>query len=97
VDTGSDGTLIPSSELEAIEAIAVGEAVLRGILGDTRVVHLFEVDLHLDNLMLPSILAAADDQGQEIILGRNVINKLILLLDGPAAQIELLDQRPRSR
>jgi hypothetical protein len=68
VDTGSDGTLIPSGELETAEAIPVGDALLRGILGDTRVVHLFEVDLHLDRVVLPNVLAAADDQGQEVTL-----------------------------
>jgi hypothetical protein len=97
VDTGSDGTLVPSSVLEAVEAIAVGDAVLRGILGDTRVVHLFEVDLHLEDVVLPGVLAAADDQGQEVILGRNVINKLILMLDGPAAELVLVGERPGRR
>jgi hypothetical protein len=55
------------------------------------------VDLHLDALTLPSVLVAADDQGDEILLGRNVLNTLILLLDGQSLQIDLFESRPYLR
>jgi len=35
-----------------------------------------------------------DEQGQEILLGRNVLNKLIVLLDGPGRQADVLVHRP---
>jgi hypothetical protein len=44
VDTGSDATLIPSRYLETIEAIDLGDAVLRSVLGEARGVHLFELE-----------------------------------------------------
>lgn len=94
VDTGADGTLVPTSYLELAEAIGVGDAILRSVLGEVREVHLFEVDLHLDALTLPGVLVAADDQGNEVLLGRNVLNKLILLLDGQSRQTDLLESRP---
>jgi hypothetical protein len=47
VDTGADGTLIPTEYLEQVEAVGVGDAFLHGVLGETREVHLYEVDLHL--------------------------------------------------
>jgi predicted aspartyl protease len=97
VDTGADGTLIPSLYLEQAGAIGVGDAVLRGVLGEARDVHLFEVDLHLDALVLPDVLVAADDQGDEILLGRNVLNKLILLLDGQSRQTDLFESPPHRR
>ncbi|MFQ5859514.1 MAG: hypothetical protein ACE5LU_28280 [Anaerolineae bacterium] len=43
-----------------------------------------------DNPALPGISAVGDDQGDEIILGRNVLNQLRLLLDGPANITEVL-------
>ena len=88
VDTGADGTLVPTAYLEVAEAIGVGDAILRSVLGESREVHLFEVDLHFDGLTLPGVLVAADDQGSEVLLGRNVLNKLILLLDGLSGQTE---------
>lgn len=94
VDTGSDATLIPNTYLEQIEAIVSGDAVLHGVLGETREVHLYEVDLHIDTLLLPDVLIVGDDYGTEIIIGRNVLNKLILLLDGQHSETDIFEQRP---
>lgn len=97
IDTGADGTLVPTEYLEQVEAIGVAEAILHGILGESREVHLYEVDLHINTLALPGVLVAGYDQGQEIILGRNVLNKLVLLLDGHSRQTDLFELRPEWR
>jgi predicted aspartyl protease len=97
VDTGADGTLIPSTYLEQAGAIGVGDALLRSVLGEVREVHLFEVDLHINSVKLPGVLVAADDQGGEILLGRKVLNKLIVLLDGQSQQTDILSSRPNLR
>ena len=94
VDTGSEGTLFPTHYLEQVEAIDVGDAILHGVLGEAREVHLYEVDLHIGALLLPSIIVVGDDQGSEVLLGRNVLNKLILLLDGRSGETELFEKRP---
>ena len=95
VDTGSDATLIPNQYLEQVEAVDSGDAVLRSALGETREVHLYEVDIHLDSRLVPGVIVVGDDYGAEIVLGRDVLNKLILLLDGPRNEIEVFDQHPR--
>ena len=46
---------------------------------------------------LPAVEVAADDLGEDILLGRNVLNKLILLLDGPRAQAGVLTRRQADR
>lgn len=97
IDTGSDGTLIPTNLLEDVEAIDIGSAILHGILGESREVHLYEVDLYIESLMIPSITAIGNDFGTELILGRNVLNKLIILLDGHLAETDLLEKRPQAR
>ena len=95
VDTGSDGTLIPTHYLEQVEAIDVGDAILHGVLGEAREIHLYEVDLHIGALLLPSVVVVGDDQGSEVLLGRNVLNKLIILLDGQNSETELFEKRPQ--
>lgn len=95
LDTGSDGTLIPSQYLERVEAIDLGDAVLRSVLGEAREVHLYEVDMYIDSLLLPSVVVVGNDHDDEVLLGRNILNKLILLLDGQRNETELFEQRPQ--
>ena len=97
VDTGSDGTLIPTEYLERVEAIGIGDAVLYGVVGEARRVHLNEIDLHIGSLLLPGVVVVGDDHGHEVILGRNILNKLVVLLDGPRRETELFERRPQWR
>ena len=89
VDTGADGPLIPIVYLRHVQAYPIAEAFLRSHWGERRRVHLFRVDLRIADLVLPGITVVGDDQGQEIVLGRDVLNKLRLLLDGPVHEIEI--------
>jgi hypothetical protein len=101
IDTGGDFTLVPLSWLLRIDAPEVRYAYLRGLWGEQRQVTLYLVDLHLDKGVLPGIEVVgfegdADETGeeQEVVLGRNVLNLLILLLDGPREQTDVLARRP---
>ena len=91
VDTGADATLVPSVHLRAINAGETCTARLRSHWGESRTVIVHLVDLEVADQLLPAIEVIADDQGEDILLGRNVLNKLILLLDGPRAQTDVLN------
>ena len=91
VDTGADMTIAPAELMEQMEALRVIETDLVSQWGDLHSVTLYLVDLEIENLLLPGIYIAGDETASEIILGRNVLNKLPLFLDGPEQQTELLD------
>ena len=91
VDTGADGTLAPTKYLQQIEASVGGESSIRSQWGERRVVDLYLIDVEIDRLTLPGIWVVGDESGEEIVLGRNVLNRLRLLLDGPVATTEVLD------
>lgn len=86
LDTGSDGSLVPLAYLQQILAPALVDAHIRSHWGEDRAVQLFLVDIELGDLRLPGVLVVGDEQGDEIVLGRNILNKLRLVLDGPASQ-----------
>ncbi len=89
VDTGADGTIIPVGylrEIGARRAFAVG---LKSQWGERRQVFLYLVDVRIDTIPLSGIYVVGDELGNEAILGRNVLNHLKLLLDGPNALAEL--------
>jgi predicted aspartyl protease len=90
IDSGcSDGTLIPIDVLEEVGARHVGEARLRGILGNRRSVDVYLVSLRIGPNPVHAARAVAVPEGDEIILGRNVLNHLVITLNGPASVIEI--------
>jgi predicted aspartyl protease len=89
IDTGADGTIIPIEYLQQIGARRAFEAGLRSQWGERRAVFLYLVDLQIGELTLPGIYVVGDELGEEIVLGRNVLNQLRLLLDGPAGLTQL--------
>ena len=90
LDTGSDATLVPLRHLQGIGARRVFEAGLRSQWGERRAVFLYLVDVQLGTLTLPGVYVVGDDLGDEVVLGRDVLNRLRLTLDGPALVTRLL-------
>jgi predicted aspartyl protease len=97
VDTGADATLAPLDQLEGIEAEEIYQARLRGYWGQVRSVSVYLVDLQVAGFNLPGIEVIGDDSAKDVLLGRNVLNRLILLLDGPAGRSDILQNAPRHR
>jgi predicted aspartyl protease len=83
VDTGADGTLVPVEYLQQIQASVEGHSGLRSQWGERRSVNLYLVDVEIEGLILPGIWVVGDDLSDEIVLGRNVLNRLRIFLDGP--------------
>ncbi len=83
LDTGADGTLVPQRHLDIIGARRVMETGLRSQWGERRVVYLYLVTFRIGEIELPGTYVVGDDQSDEIVLGRNVLNQLKIWLDGP--------------
>ena len=108
IDTGADFTIVPLHWLLDIHAPEARSAYVRGMWSERQLITLYLVDIHLEHGTLPAmevigietddeIMNDADieaDQEQEVILGRNVINLLWLLLEGPRQQTTILERRP---
>jgi hypothetical protein len=101
VDTGSDFTLVPWRWLLQLDAPASRPAFVRGLWSTRREVTLYLVDIHCGDFVLPGVevIGVQADQGafegEEVVLGRNVLNLFILLLEGPAHKTNLLERRPK--
>ena len=89
VDTGADATLIPVAQLREIAAFEVIESSVTSHWGDVRAVRLYLIDLEVGTHLLPSVIVVGDEYGKDVILGRDVLNKLRLLLDGPNKEAQL--------
>ena len=90
IDTGADATILPRSLVEQVEAPFVDDAWLSSQWGEWFSVKTFTVDIGFGEFRLPAVRVVADERSNEIILGRNVLNRLQLRLDGPKLESELL-------
>lgn len=97
VDSGADVTIAPTALLTSVGAEEIFSGHLRAHWGGRRPVTVSLVDLEIEGQLLPGIEVAGDEQGQDVLLGRNVLNKLVVLLDGPRRLTEVLGQRPDNR
>lgn len=90
VDTGADGTVVPAECVAQLDLVPIDQVRLRGQWDEGRLAHVYLVDLQIAQNRLPDVEIVEDRLGQEILLGRNVLNRLRLLLDGPAEMTEVL-------
>ncbi|MEK7276781.1 MAG: retroviral-like aspartic protease family protein [Chloroflexota bacterium] len=92
VDTGADATVVPLRYLLEIGAEETAPGWLRGVAGDRRPVALYFVDVHVGELRFPNVRVIGDKLTDDLLLGRDVLNKLALFLDGPMLQFYVVDE-----
>lgn len=88
LDTGADATIVPKRLLQSIQARPLMSRHVRSYIGEQRVVRTYAVDVIVGGITLPAIEVIGDDV-QEPLLGRDVLNRLRVILDGPRQKIEV--------
>lgn len=84
VDTGADMTIVPTEIIEALDAPQQYAARMRAFAtGSIRPVAIHQIDNIVNQTRIPALDVIADDMGDQVILGRNFLNKFRIVLDGP--------------
>jgi hypothetical protein len=97
VDTGSDASLIPLALLSELEAEETAPGWLVSITGERKPVPLFFIDVYIGEQAIPGIRVIGEPDTHEVILGRDVLNKLAIFLDGPQSMVVIPDERTVNR
>jgi predicted aspartyl protease len=92
IDTGADITIVPETVAKQVKAVPLNPGQLESQWGDIHPITIYLLDIELADQILPGVVVAGDPYADEIILGRNVLNKLALFLDGPQQQTDILDE-----
>ena len=89
LDTGADLTAVPATVIEQLRLMPAGEIEVEGYDGRCTTIRAYDVNLEIDHLTITGLLVIgfAEDY---VLLGRDVLNQLRLLLDGPALTTEIL-------
>jgi hypothetical protein len=91
VDSGADATIIPLNYLHQIQARRSRKSWMRGVTGGRMLVDLFSISLQLGPLVQTHLEVVSDVQNNEAILGRDVLNHLVVTLNGPGNSVEIID------
>lgn len=89
IDSGSDGSMIPFEVLLDIGAEYVETRRVRGVFSRARSMNLYFVDVQLGGYDIPAIRVVAIEPGQTAIIGRDILNHLIVTLDGIGSITEI--------
>jgi len=89
VDSGADATIVPKAILDEIQATFADDAYLRSPWGERRRVRLYVVDVRIGDWTLPGVTIVGDERASELIVGRDVLNRLRVPLDGPALHLHV--------
>jgi predicted aspartyl protease len=93
VDTGADCTLVPEATARALRLPAIGEMWIEGVAGASR-----RATVHAARVEFAGVCRTARvvSLGDEAILGRDLLNGVVALFDGPALTLSLTGvTRPR--
>ena len=90
IDTGVDITVVPMRYLHQVGARRISGGRARSLWGDARDVNVYAISLKLNGLQFAALQVLADDLGDEIVVGRAVLNRLKIVLDGPAMMTEII-------
>lgn len=89
VDSGADATIIPINYLQAIKARRTRKAWMRGTTGDRTLVDLYVIAVGVGDLKqgYHEVIGSALDD--EILIGRDILNHLLVVLNGPAQSVQI--------
>ncbi len=89
VDSGADATMLPITALQAAGGRYVETRQMRGVVGAAYPVDLYLITVQIGPHTIPAIRAIAAAHKAEPIIGRDVLNRLVIILNGPAGVTEV--------
>lgn len=88
-DSGADGTMLPHDILIAVEAEYEDTVLLRGTAGGVQRLDRYTVRIRIEEKTIDSVSAVATAAGSEPLIGRDVLNHLVVTLNGSAGYTEV--------
>ena len=89
IDSGADATLLPAELLKRLRAPRIDARILRTITNERKTVTLYRVWLQIGPYRLPTVSVVGIPTLASAVLGRDVLNHLIVTLNGLATMTEI--------
>jgi hypothetical protein len=92
IDSGADGTMLPTAVLEKIQASYVDSVRMSGVTGTVERRDRYRVRFQIGEIVIKGIDAVAIEVENESLISRAVLNQLVVTLNGLAAELTIADQ-----
>jgi predicted aspartyl protease len=89
LDSGADATMIPVHLLKRIGAEKVDQRRMTDASDLSYLVDIYEVAVRIGIFTIPQVHAIANRKNREVTIGRDVLNYLIVTLNGLAYTVEI--------
>lgn len=89
IDTGADRSVLPGRAVAALGLVEDGRLRFQGFAGGVVELPIFLVDLRIQDLPAVTVRAVLGEHEPLILLGRDILNSLRLVLDGPPQILEI--------
>ena len=89
VDSGADASMIPINVLRAVGAKRLGKRRVRGISGLAYSAEIYLATIRIGPHLIRAMQVIAVKTNKEAIIGRDVLNDLVVTLNGLAGVIEV--------
>lgn len=89
LDSGGDATMLPVNVLHRVNALYVETRQMRGVVSYPIEVDTYLATIQIGIYTLPGIEVIAMDNDAEAIIGRDVLNQLIVTMNGLASVVEI--------
>ena len=89
LDTGADISVIPAGVVDRLQLVALDQLLISGFGGHIRRVPIYLVGLAVHNFDRVLLRAVASRDEPYVLLGRDVLNRHRVLLDGPNLVVEI--------
>lgn len=89
VDSGADALMLPINVLQKVGARFLEEMLMRGVIGHGQNVSVYLVNIRIGSHSVPNVKVVAMENTDEVIVGRSVLNQLIITLNGLAEVAEI--------
>ncbi len=89
VDTGADATMIPLQYPRQIQAELCDQAWVRAVTTHRVRVDIYAISLQISDFEQAYLEVVANTRTDEVILGRDILNHLLVTLNGLASTVEV--------
>jgi predicted aspartyl protease len=89
IDTGADRTIIPGKSVKKLGLTPLDEFPIAGLGGLIYRAPTYKLELAVHTLPSERVEVIAHDDEPYVLLGRDVLNRFRILLDGPGLALEI--------